>query len=116
MEEPSSIRIWTEDRKSRCPDVDSREGEKACSLECGSGKGQEGVSLPEHAHREEERAKAVLPWVSPSLPPFPTPSGSFTGHQEGKNTHLEVTQYQCKAGNKDYSDVPAWTHLGFSLT
>lgn len=46
----------------------------------------------------------------------PPPSGSFTGHQEGKNTHLEVTQYQCKGGNKDCSDVPAWTHLGFSLT
>lgn len=49
-----SIRIWTEERKSRCPDVGSREGEKACSLVRGLGKGQEGLRLPERDHREEE--------------------------------------------------------------
>lgn len=94
----------------------SSERQEACSLECGFGQGQEGVSLPELDHSKEEGTKAVLPWVSTSPPPSLTPSGSFTGHQEGKNTHLEVTQYQCKGGNKDCSDVPAWTHLGFSLT
>lgn len=49
-----SIRTLTEDRKSCCSDVDSREGEKACSLERALGKAQEGISLPKHDHREEE--------------------------------------------------------------
>lgn len=39
--------------------------------------------------------------VSPS--PLP-PTGAFAGHWEAKNSALEVTQYQCKGGNKDYSD------------
>lgn len=28
------------------------------------------------------------------------PQAVFTGHQDGENTHLEVTQYQCKGGIK----------------
>lgn len=87
------------------PDVGSR-GRDSLFLQHGAGK----AALPGGTGRLSQHR---LPPVSSSLPCSPS---SLPGHREGKNTHLEVTQYQWKGGNKDRPDVAAWTHLGFSLT